>query len=86
MFGKNFELNEQTIPVVEEIGRHMPGGFFIYRAEAPGELVYANHAVIDLFGCTDLEEFKRLTGYTFRGMLHPDDYDAVEASILELMR
>ena len=33
MFGKRFELNEETIPVVEEIGRHMPGGFFIYRAD-----------------------------------------------------
>ena len=26
------QLNERTLPVVEEIGRHMPGGFFIYRA------------------------------------------------------
>ena len=26
MFGKRFQLNEQTIPIVEEIGRHMPGG------------------------------------------------------------
>ncbi len=25
-------------------------------------------------GLKDLEEFKTLTGYTFRGMLHPDDY------------
>ena len=32
MFGKRFQLNEETIPVVEEIGRHMPGGFFIYKA------------------------------------------------------
>lgn len=29
MFGKKFQLNEQSIPVVQEIGKHMPGGFFI---------------------------------------------------------
>ena len=26
MFGEKFELNEQTMTIVEEIGRHMPGG------------------------------------------------------------
>ena len=83
MFGQRFQLSEHTIPVVEEIGRHMPGGFFIYKAEGNKELLYANQAVFDIYGCRDLEEFKQLTGYTFRGMLHPDDYDAVTASINE---
>lgn len=81
MFGEHFQLNEQTIPVVEEIGRHMPGGFFIYRADAPEELLYANRAVIDIFGCDDLDDFKNHTGYTFKGMLHPDDYDKITESI-----
>ena len=62
MFGKRFELNEQTIPIVEEIGRHMPGGFFIYKAQPPEELLYANQAVFDIYGCRDLQEFKQLTG------------------------
>ena len=53
MFDEHFQLNEQTMPVVEELGRHMPGGFFIYKAEAPEELIYANHAVFDIFGCDD---------------------------------
>ena len=83
MFGKHFEFNEQTIPVVEEIGRHMPGGFFIYKAEGEEELIYANHAVFDIFGCDGIEDFKELTGFTFRGMLHPDDYEKIKASISE---
>lgn len=29
MFGKHFDLNESTLSIVEEIGRHIPGGFFI---------------------------------------------------------
>ena len=83
MFGENFELNEETLAVIEAIGAHMPGGFFIYKAEAPEELLYANHEVFDIFGCKDLEEFKELTGYTFKGMLHPDDYAAISDSIIE---
>lgn len=51
MFGKKFQLNSQNLEVIEEIGKHMPGGFFIYREEKPGELLYANHAVYNIFGC-----------------------------------
>ena len=81
MLSKRFELNEQTMPVVEQIGSRMPGGFFVYRAEGEEELLYVNKPVIDIFGCRDLEDFKAYTGFTFRGMLHPEDYDAVTASI-----
>ena len=83
MFENQFELNSQNLEVIEEIGKHMPGGFFIYRAEEPGELLYANYAVYNIFGCKDGEEFRALTGNTFQGMLHPDDYEAVTKSIEE---
>jgi len=83
MFGKKFQLNSENLAVIEEIGRHMPGGFFIYKEEKPGELLYANHAVYRIFGCKDGEEFRALTGNTFKGMLHPDDYETVSKSIEE---
>ena len=83
MFGKQFQLNEQSIPVVQEIGKHMPGGFFIYKAAPPEELIYVNEAVISIFGCDSLEDFKALTGYTFKGMLHPEDYKKVSDSIMQ---
>ena len=81
MFKNDFQLNEDTIPVIERLGAHMPGGFFIYKAEEPEEILYVNHAVLEIFGCADLDEFKELTGFTFRGMLHPDDYAAASESI-----
>ena len=81
MFGEHFEFNDNTLPIVEQIGFHMPGGFFIYKAEGDEELLYANRAVLDIFGCESLEEFKELTGYTFKGMLHPDDYIQISKSI-----
>ena len=63
-----FELNEATLYVINEIGGHMPGGFFIYQAQEPETLIYANKAVLDIYGCRDLDEFKELTGYTFKGI------------------
>ena len=83
MVGKEFELTENTLSIIEEIGGHMPGGFFIYKEEEPEKLIYANKPVFDIFGCANLEEFQALTGYTFRGMVHPDDYDRITASIVQ---
>ena len=67
--------------MVEEIGRYMPGGFFIYTAAEPQELLYANQAVHQIFGCANEAEFRELTGNTFRGMLHPEDEAAIISSI-----
>lgn len=60
----------------------IPGGFFIYRADND-KILYANRALIRIFGCDTVEEFKTLTGNTFGGMIHPDDRDEVVNSINE---
>lgn len=72
--GKNF-------PAIELILEGMPGGFFIYHADKREELIYANKAILRIFGCDTEEEFRKLTGYTFRGMVYPEDYCSVEESI-----
>ena len=61
----------------------MPGGFFIYRAGGSEELIYANQALLRIFQCETLKEFRELTGNSFRGMVHPDDLEPVEQSIEE---
>ncbi|MBQ6553746.1 MAG: response regulator [Firmicutes bacterium] len=86
MFGKYFELNDEMMHIIKEIGLHMPGGFFIYKAEGNEELLYANDSVIHIFGCSNLDDFKELTGFTFKGMLHPDDYRSVEKSIADQIK
>jgi len=83
MIKDKLELNEQTLPIIEEIGGNMPGGFFIYQAEAPEKLIYANRAVVNIYGCTDLEDFKSYTGFVFKGLVHPDDYQKVSDSIAQ---
>lgn len=78
-FFSNFD--EKTIPLVQMILDGMPGGFFIYHADSEEELLYANKGMLRIFGCNTEEEFRNLTGYTFKGMVHPDDIDLVKESI-----
>ena len=69
------------LPVIKWVAEQIPGGFFIYRADDSQEMLYVNSAMLRIFGCETPEEFKTLTGYTFRGLVHPDDFDAVQESI-----
>lgn len=75
------KFDEQTLPIIEQISEGMPGGFFIYHADGGEELIHINGAMLRIFGCKTLEEFKELTGYTFQGIVHPSDLDRVEESI-----
>ncbi len=81
MFSRHFILDEQSFPIIEQLGEHMPGGFFIYKADDTEDLLYANKAVCRIYGCDSLEDFKAFSGFNFRGMVHPDDHDQIIASI-----
>ncbi|MDE7340868.1 MAG: response regulator [Lachnospiraceae bacterium] len=61
----------------------MPGGFFIYRANEEETLIYANEAMLRIFQCDTMQEFREMTGNSFRGIVHPDDLEDVEESIRE---
>ncbi len=61
----------------------MPGGFFIYHADEVEQVIYVNQALLRIFGCDTAEQFRALTGNSFKGMVHPEDLDDVEASIQE---
>ena len=78
---KVMAFKEHTLAKIEPILEGMPGGLFIYRADETEELLYINSAVLRIFGCETDEEFRTLTGYTFKGMVHPEDLDEVEQSI-----
>ena len=73
----------EVLPMLKWVAEQVPGGFFVYSAKEPYELFYANNEVLDIYGCKNLDEFKELTGYTFRGMVYPDDFDAIQESIEE---
>ena len=77
-----FTLQEDMqIPAIQWMAEQIPGGFFVYMADESQKLLYANRVCLRLFGCDTEDEFKSLTGFTFRGLVHPDDYERVQASI-----
>lgn len=79
---KNMETEGITLSTIQQMSERMPGGFLVYRANRKESILYVNDIVCDIFGCDTVEEFRELTGYTFRGMVYRDDYPAVVESIL----
>lgn len=71
---------------LKDIILHFPGAILIYKATGKEEILFANLELIQLFDCTTLEEFQQHTGGTFRGIVHPDEYEAVEQSIREQIK
>ncbi len=75
--------DEKILLSIEWLAEQMPGGFFIYHADDEQEIIYVNKATLQIFGCKNYNEFKELTGNTFRGMVHPEDFLQIQASIDE---
>ena len=82
MSDPRFELKNLNDPMVDRFCDQMPGGYFVYKAEGNEELIYANREVFNIFGCDNEDEFRELTGYTFRGMVYPEDYREISDSIV----
>lgn len=61
----------------------MPGGFFICRAygNQNGKILFVNKAMIRIFKCKTIEEFKELTGNNFWGTIHEDDREMIAQSV-----
>lgn len=69
--------NERNGFDVHNILSIFPGGFFIYRNEPGEKIICANEELLRMFECENAEEFKELTGNSFKGIVHPEDYDRV---------
>lgn len=59
----------------------MSDAFFIYRAMEDERILYANPAMMDVFGCQSMCELMELVGHSFRGIVHPEDLERVEWEI-----
>lgn len=66
---------------VKEFIDKIPGGFLIYSAEGNEDIIYANDQLIKIFNCDDFNDFYEYTKGSFRGIVHPEELDAVEESI-----
>ena len=74
-------FREDSLPAIKELADNMPGGFFIYEAGGEEKLIYANMALADIFGCGSVEELMDYVHGSFRGIVHPEDYEQVAGSI-----
>ena len=81
IYSDGFALTKYTMPVVKQMAEVIPGGFFIYKENNVRDIIYVNKKVLEIFGCETLDEFKELTGYTFEGMVHPDDFKKIQSEI-----
>ena len=75
--GWELEMTQAFTSFMDEI----PGGFLIYHADQGEEVIYANQALLRMFQCGTMEEFRAFTGNSFRGMVYPEDLEEVEESI-----
>lgn len=78
----NMQTAYEAIRFMEE----MPGGFLIYHADGEEQIIYANKALIRIFKCTTLKEFRKLTNNSFKGIVYYEDLEAVEESIKEQIK
>ena len=74
-------INDDTLPMISRFAELLPGGFFIYHAYGTQELISFNSQMVHLFGCDTDDEFRALVGNSFKGIVHPDEYETVETSI-----
>lgn len=79
------ESERRQMSMMESLAK-MSDAFFIYRAMDDERILYANPAVMDMFGCTSMEELMEHVGNSFRGIVHPEDLDRVEREIENQIR
>lgn len=75
------EEEEQRQKRIADSLASMSDGFFIYRAMEDEHILYANPALMDIFGCESMGELMELVGRSFQGIVHPDDLKRVEWEI-----
>ena len=86
MENNKLDLNKETLSLIEEFGRYVPGGLFICKSDSTEEVIYANEEVWNIYGCDSFEAFRQLTGCTFKGMVQSIDYERVIASFGQQIR
>lgn len=77
MESQNIYTAYEVIKFMDE----MPGGFLIYHADDKEEIIYANKALLRIFKCNNLKEFRKLTGNSFKGIVYHEDLETVEDTI-----
>jgi len=73
--------NTKGVFDVNNILSIFPGAFFIYRNDSDEKIICANEELLRMFECENEQEFRELTNNSFKGIVHPEDYERVVGSI-----
>ena len=76
-----FQKDNTNTLDVNNILSMMPGGFFMYLDNKDEKIISINEAVLELYECKTVDEFYELTKGSFKGMVHPGDYERITDSI-----
>ena len=74
-------VSEEILTAANEVAEGIPGGFLSCHADGNLELISFNHELIQMYGCETAEEFREYVGNSFKGIVHPDDFERVLKSI-----
>ena len=77
------EKREKHRQSTAEILAGMVDGFLIYKADESEKILYANQRLFEIYRCKNVDEFRELVNYSFKGMVHPEDLARVEWEIHE---
>ena len=80
-YDEHTSFSEDMLLAANEVAEGIPGGFFSYHADGNLELISFNRELIQMYDCKSAEEFREYVGNSFRGIVHPDDFDRVQNSI-----
>lgn len=68
---------KKTALDLQRMMEQLPGSFLRTKRDAEGTIDTLNRGVLELLGCRTEEEFGKLTGNTFKGMVYSEDYDRI---------
>ena len=69
---------------IKDVSEHLPAAFLIYRADLDNdELLFANHEMLHLSGCNDMDELFNYTKRSFRNLISEPEQKTVEKNIWE---
>lgn len=83
------QMREQEEKRREQMAESLAGmsdGFFVYSAGESEDVLFVNPPVLAMYGCNNVDEFKEYVRNSFRGMVHPEDYNRIESEIYEQVK
>ena len=73
-------------PNSNSLYKHMPGGFFSYEAFGDERILSSNSYLWEMFGFDNEADFMDHVHGSFKGIVSPDELDAVEESIAQQIK